>query len=115
MYLAAIIVILIISALLVLTILMQNSKGGGVNQAMGGASTQLMGVQKTGDILEKLTWGFAISILALCLSTSFLIDKGDGQNTLETETIRRANEETVQTPQQAPAQQTPAQPETPAK
>lgn len=104
MYLAAIIVILIISALLVITILMQNSKGGGVNQAMG-ASTQLMGVAKTGDILEKLTWGFAISILALCLSTSFLIDKGDGQNTLETETIRRANEETIQRPQQAPAQQ----------
>jgi preprotein translocase subunit SecG len=34
-----------------------------------------MGVKRTGDLLEKLTWGLAISILALSLGANKLIDK----------------------------------------
>ncbi|MDQ3536670.1 MAG: preprotein translocase subunit SecG [Bacteroidota bacterium] len=64
-------IIIILSLLLILVVLAQNSKGGGLSSQFGGSSTsQLMGVKKTGDILEKLTWGFAIGILALSLSTS---------------------------------------------
>ena len=31
-----------------------------------------MGVKKTGDLLEKLTWGFAVALLALSIATNFV-------------------------------------------
>ena len=34
-----------------------------------------MGVKKTGDILEKLTWGFAIGIFLLTLSSNLFINE----------------------------------------
>ena len=34
-----------------------------------------MGVKKTSDILEKLTWGFAIGLLVLSLSTKFFVEE----------------------------------------
>jgi len=68
--------ILLISVLLVLIILAQNSKGGGLSSQFGGSSTsQIMGVKRTGDLLEKLTWGMAIAILVLSLGANKLIDK----------------------------------------
>ena len=69
--------ILMISVLLVLIILAQNSKGGGLSSQFGGSATsQIMGVKRTGDLLEKLTWGFAITILALSLGANKILDKG---------------------------------------
>jgi preprotein translocase subunit SecG len=70
------ILIIISSILVVLTVLAQNSKGNGLNSGLGGAS-QLMGTKRTTDIVEKLTWGFAIALLAFCLSINLFIDKGE--------------------------------------
>lgn len=68
-------IIIIVALLLVLVILAQNSKGGGLSSQFGGSGTsQIIGVKKTGDLLEKVTWGLAISLLALSLSTTFFID-----------------------------------------
>jgi|SRR5690606_33273454 len=68
-------IILIVALLLVLVILAQNSKGGGLSNQFGGSGTsQLIGVKKTGDLLEKVTWGLAIALLAISLSTNFMID-----------------------------------------
>lgn len=68
--------ILVISVLLVLIILAQNSKGGGLSSQFGGSATsQIMGVKRTGDLLEKLTWGLAIGIVVLSLGANKLIDK----------------------------------------
>ena len=56
-------VILFVAVLLILVILAQNSKGGGLSNQFGGAgASQVMGVKKTGDFLEKLTWGCAIAL-----------------------------------------------------
>lgn len=67
--------IIVLSVLLVLIILAQNSKGGGLSSQFGGSATsQIMGVKKTGDLLEKLTWGFAIGILVLSLAANKVID-----------------------------------------
>ena len=69
-----IMLIVFVALLLVLVILAQNSKGGGLSSQFGGSgATQLMGVKKTGDLLEKLTWGFAITLIVLTLSTKFII------------------------------------------
>ena len=61
--------IIILAVLLVLVILAQDSKGG-VGAAFGAGASQIMGVTKTGNILEKSTWVLAIAILALSLSSS---------------------------------------------
>lgn len=61
---------------MVLVILAQNSKGGGLSSQFGGSSTsQIIGVKKTGDFLERFTWGLAIALLVLTLSTDFFIEE----------------------------------------
>ena len=68
------------SVLLILVILAQNSKGGGLSSQFGGSATSnIIGVKKTTDLLEKITWGLAIALLALSLSTNFLIGNEPGQ------------------------------------
>jgi len=63
--------ILFFAILLVLVILAQNAKGGGLTSQFGGSSaSNIIGVKKTGDLLEKLTWGFIISIMVLSLLAS---------------------------------------------
>ena len=64
-----VILILIAAVLLVLVVLAQNSKGGGLSSQFGGSgASNLIGVKKTSDLLEKLTWGFAIAVLVLSMA-----------------------------------------------
>jgi len=70
------ILILIIAVLLVLIVLAQNSKGGGLSSQFGGSgASNIIGVKKTTDLLEKLTWGFAIGIFVLSLAVNVLAEK----------------------------------------
>lgn len=96
--LAVIIGLAILAALLlVLVVLAQNSKGGGLSSQFGGSgASQVIGVKKTGDFLEKATWGLAIAIMALSLSTNFFLDtaaRDAGQIT--SPNIDRAQEQTI--------------------
>lgn len=74
MYIALISIIIFICVLLILVVLSQNSKGGGLSNQFGGGSSNLIGVRRTGDLLEKLTWGFAIALLTLSLGTTIALD-----------------------------------------
>ena len=67
--------ILICSILLILVILIQNPKGGGISSSFGSA-TQLGGVKKTTDTVEKLTWGLAIAIAALSIAMAWVTASG---------------------------------------
>jgi preprotein translocase subunit SecG len=58
------ILIIIVCVLLILVVLVQNSKGGGI-QSQYGAATQIMGVKKGTEFIEKATWGLAIVLIAL--------------------------------------------------
>lgn len=69
-------VIVVLAVLLVLVILAQDSKGG-VGAAFGGGASQIMGVTKTGNILEKATWVLSIAILVLSLSSSAFYSTSD--------------------------------------
>src|ERR1043165_3967952 len=72
MYVLLISLSIVSAILLVLVVLAQNSKGGGLSGQFGGsAASNLIGVKKTGDVLERLTWGFAIAIIAFSLATNF--------------------------------------------
>jgi len=76
MFTFVITMIILVCVLLVLVILAQNSKGGGLSSQFGGSSaSNLIGVKKTGDLLERITWGLAISLVVLSLTTSFMIEK----------------------------------------
>jgi preprotein translocase subunit SecG len=91
--------IIAIAVLLVLVVLAQNSKGGGLTAGFGGpGSSQLMGVKKTNDILEKLTWGFAIAIMVLTISTGFMIDKTGAEGAINSVNVERARSLPSQTP-----------------
>ena len=68
------IIIAIICALLIIAILIQNPKGGGVDSTFGGQSAnQLFGAAKSTDFIEKVTWGLAIALFALCIVASFFV------------------------------------------
>lgn len=95
MFTTVIVLIVFVAVVLVLVVLAQNSKGGGLTSQFGGAGTsQLMGVKKTGDLLEKLTWGLAVALIGLTLSTKFLIDTNSGDG-FSSPNIESANEKTV--------------------
>lgn len=72
MILYILIVLIIIAAVLLTLIVLAQSSKGGVGTAFGGGASQMMGVKKTGDILEKLTWGFIIAIVVLCVSVTVM-------------------------------------------
>ena len=79
MYIFAVSLIIFFAVLLVLVVLAQNSKGGGLSSQFGGSgASNIIGVKKTGDLLEKLTWGFVIAIMVLTLSTNFILTPNAG-------------------------------------
>lgn len=72
---------MITSVLLVLIILAQNSKGGGLSSQFGGSgASNIIGVKKTTDLLEKLTWGFGIAIVIMSVAVNILADKRQALN-----------------------------------
>ena len=60
------VVILIVCFLLGAVILVQNPKGGGLATGFQGAS-QIGGVQRTTNFLEKATWTLAVALFVLSL------------------------------------------------
>lgn len=74
MFIAISVLILIVAVLLGLVVLVQNSKGGGLASGLS-SSTQIMGVRKTTDLLEKLTWGFGIALFVLSMAGSLSMPK----------------------------------------
>lgn len=92
MYTALIVVIIIISLLLMLVVLAQNPKGGGLSSQFGGSGTsQLMGVKKTGDFLEKATWSLAILLFVATLAASKMAP--EPTNTLSSPNLENAGEQ----------------------
>ena len=58
MYTVLVVLIVILAILMCLVVLIQESKGGGLASSFS-ASNQIMGVRKTTDVIEKVTWGLA--------------------------------------------------------
>lgn len=86
MYTAITILIIITCVLLVLVVLVQNPKGGGISSGIIG-SNAVMGVKKTTDFIEKLTWGLALTLVVLCLFAGLSLphkeDRGIGTSMQE--------------------------------
>ena len=96
MFTFVITLIVIASLLLILVVLAQNSKGGGLSSQFGGSGTsQVMGVKRTGDILERLTWGLAFAILILSLSTKMVMNKETAEAGMTSPNIERAEQQNI--------------------
>ena len=75
MYYLLIGLIVLAAVLMCFVVLVQNSKGGGLSSSFA-ASNQIMGVRKTTEFIEKLTWGLAIFMVVLSIATSYLVPTG---------------------------------------
>ena len=101
MYTALLILILLVCVLLALVVLAQNPKGGGLSsQFAAGGAANLMGVKRTGDLLEKLTWGFAIGLVVLALGSHML--NGTSAGPVRSVNQQRAMETRLPAPAPAP-------------
>lgn len=100
---------ILICILLILVILVQNSKGGGI-QSQFGAATQIMGVKRGTEFIEKATWGLAIALILLSVimaPKSSMVTTSDDDSA--TSVAKRKAQTAVSVPQ-APVQQPAAQP-----
>jgi preprotein translocase subunit SecG len=100
------VLITIVCFLLILVIMVQNPKGGGLSSTLGGGS-QIGGVQKTTDFLDKSTWTLGIVLIVLILlssisefgnSETITIDKGATAPMKKTEIQNPVTAPTVTTP-----------------
>jgi len=100
------VLITIVCFLLIIVIMVQNPKGGGLSSTLGG-STQLGGVQKTTDFLDKSTWTLAGVLILLILLSSLSFT-----GTLNDSSSKVIDESSISTskPAETPAAATPAKP-----
>ena len=78
MYTFISIVYIFVCLFLILVVLLQSGKGGGLGSALGGgASQQIFGGAGAGNLLTRLTAGFAFAFMALSVWLAFLSSSGE--------------------------------------
>jgi len=95
MFTFLVILILIIAILLILAVLAQNSQKEGLGNPLSETGAgQLIGVRKTGDLLEQMTWGMIVTLLGLTLFTESFLDRTGQPGYLPTSpNVQRAQEQ----------------------
>ncbi len=81
MYLLFVGLMVLAALLMCFVVLIQNSKGGGLSSSFA-ASNQIMGVRKTTDFIEKLTWGLAIFMVVISIASSYVIPSDAGASSV---------------------------------
>ncbi len=100
------VLVMLVAVLLILVVLIQDSKGGGLASNFS-ASNQVMGVQKTTELIEKITWGLIVALFTLSITLSFVVKSGSGTGKAkDTELRERINN--IATP--APVKNAPVAP-----
>lgn len=109
MYSVLVILVVVVSLLMCLIVLVQESKGGGLASSFAD-NNAMLGVRKTTDVVEKITWGLAAVMVVLSiLSVAFLDSPKVGGTVMETTT-----EETALPGIETSTPAAPATPEAPA-
>ncbi|MCC6252480.1 MAG: preprotein translocase subunit SecG [Bacteroidia bacterium] len=94
---------MLVAILLILVVLVQDSKGGGLSSNFS-SSNQVMGVKRTSELIEKITWGLVIALFVLCIALTFATNSSTGTNTAkDTELRDRINNAPTSTPAPMPA------------
>lgn len=108
--------------LLIGVVLIQNSKGGGLSSQFS-ASNQVMGVKKTTELIEKITWGLAIALIIFSIGLSFALKSSGTGEAKDTELRDQLEKNRTSQPMKggpapkpaAPANQAPAPASAPAQ
>jgi preprotein translocase subunit SecG len=93
MYIVISIVILLLCVLLSLVVLVQNPKGGGLSQSLGGVSSQVFGAKNSAGLVEKVTWYLALAIVVLSMSSVMFISGGASFDEIQRSDAEIFNEE----------------------
>ena len=93
MYIVISIVILILCVLLSLVVLVQNPKGGGLSQSLGGVSSQVFGAKNSAGLVERVTWYLALAIVLLSMSSVIFIAGGSNVDEVQRSDAEMFNEE----------------------
>ena len=87
MFTILIVLIALICASIVFLVVIQNSKGGGLASNLQGAAvaSQLMGVRRAADVVEKATWWMISLLVVLSIGANMILvntDDNRGKNEL---------------------------------
>ena len=108
MYLFFIVLIVLASILMCFIVLVQNSKGGGLASSFA-SSNQIMGVRKTTDFIEKLTWGLAIFMVVVSIASSYVIPSAvEGSSVIMEQAVKEQKTNPLNAPAGFAAPQTEA-------
>lgn len=77
-YTLFVILIILASILMVFIVLIQESKGGGLASNFS-STNSIMGVRKTTDLVEKLTWGLAAAMVILSVACAYVAPQAMGE------------------------------------
>ncbi len=110
MYSVLVILVVLASVCMCLIVLVQESKGGGLASSFS-ENNAMLGVRKTTDVVEKITWGLAIAMVALSIFSVAFIPKSKANSVMSNST---ATQQTTTGIQSGAAQQQTAAPVTPA-
>lgn len=97
------ILIVVVCLLIIGIVLLQNPKGSGMAGGFSGAASNIIGVQKAGDVLEKGTWIMGIALLVLCVGATFFTPKANQQEKIKTMSEQAAAGASPSVPNTAPA------------
>ena len=80
-YTLFVILIILASILMVFIVLIQESKGGGLASNFS-STNSIMGVRKTTDLVEKLTWGLAAAMVILSVACAYVAPQAMGEGSV---------------------------------
>ncbi len=81
MYTLFVVLIVLVALLMIFIVLIQESKGGGLASNFS-SSNAIMGVRKTTDVVEKLTWGLAAAMVVISVACAYVAPTAAGESSV---------------------------------
>ena len=81
MYTLFVVLIVLVALLMIFIVLIQESKGGGLASNFS-SSNAIMGVRKTTDVVEKLTWGLAAAMVVISVACAYVAPTASGESSV---------------------------------
>lgn len=80
-YTLFVVLIVLVAILMIFIVLIQESKGGGLASNFS-SSNSIMGVRKTTDVVEKLTWGLAGAMVVISVACAYVAPSAAGDSSV---------------------------------
>ena len=80
-YTLFVVLIVLVAIMMIFIVLIQESKGGGLASNFS-STNSIMGVRKTTDIVEKLTWGLAAALVVISVACAYVAPQAAGESSV---------------------------------